>query len=175
LVDDSDVENAPNLSFKLCLNNSIICLDDLRDAIVVKLDLYFIYDRFNIKFLKHELLKQRLSKENELENSALCKDIRFNIVKCNPFFCKFDDLDGTKKLEKINRREIIKPFAICYSSKSRIERYLVDEFRTNYNTDITVDQVAVKISINQIVSFLSMIKNTSNILHEKYTEKIKKD
>ena len=30
-------------------------------------------------------------------------------------------------------------------------------------------------SINQIVSFLSMIRNTSNILHEKYTEKIKND
>ena len=75
----------------------------------------------------------------------------------------------------MRRREVIKPFAICYSSKSRIERFGIESFRINYNTDITVEQVAVKISINQIVSFLSMIKNTSNILHEKYTEKIKKD
>jgi hypothetical protein len=33
----------------------------------------------------------------------------------------------------------------------------------------------VKISINQIVSFLSMIKNTSNILKEKYSERLKND
>ena len=38
-----------------------------------------------------------------------------------------------------------------------------------------MDQIAVNMSINQIVSFLSMIRNTSNILHEKYTEKIKND
>ena len=80
-VDDSDIENAPKLAFKLYLNNSIICLDDLRDAIAIKLDLYFIYDRFNIKSLKKDLLSHPLSDVNELENSALCKEIRFNIIK----------------------------------------------------------------------------------------------
>ena len=96
-------------------------------------------------------------------------------MKCNPYFCKYADLDGTKDFKKINKRELIKPFALCYSSKNRVERFNVDCFRTNTSTDINVEKVSVKISINQIVSFLSMIRNTSNILTEKYIEKIKKD
>ena len=138
------------------------------------MDLCFIYDRFHIKSIKNELLSQRFS-SNEFENSQISKEIRFNIVKCNPFFCKFEDLNGVTSFEKVRKREIIKPFALWYSSKNRIERFESDNFKTHTSTDITVDQIAVNMSINQIVSFLSMIRNTSNILHEKYTEKIKND
>lgn len=121
------------------------------------------------------MLNKRLSEDNVYENSLQCQELRFNIVKCNPYFCKYADLDGTKDFKKINKRELIKPFALCYSSKNRVERFNVDCFRTNTSTDINVEKVSVKISINQIVSFLSMIRNTSNILTEKYIEKIKKD
>lgn len=75
----------------------------------------------------------------------------------------------------MNKREIVKPFALCYSSKNRIERYLEDKFRTNITTDIVVEKVSVKISIKQIASFLLMIKNTSKILTEKYSKRIKRD
>lgn len=36
---DSDIENAPRLSFTLNLNNSLISLDDLKEAIAIKLDM----------------------------------------------------------------------------------------------------------------------------------------
>lgn len=172
---DSDIENAPRLSFTLNLNNSLISLDDLKEAIAIKLDMWFVYDRFQIKALKRSLLGQPLDPSNEDRNSHDCKLIRFNITKWNPFFCKYEDLGKLIKWEKIQRREIIKPFAICYTSKTKLERYSSDSFRYNFDTAITIDQVAVKMSINQIVSFYSMIQNTSNILTEKYTEKIKKD
>lgn len=169
------MENAPRLTFKTYLNNSLICLDDLRDTIACRIDICLIYDRLNIRSIKEELMKQKFSEENTFENTMVCQELRFNIFKCNPFFCKYADLDGSKSLKKINKRELIKPFALCYSSKNRVERYSVENFRINTTTDITVEKVSVKISIQQIVSFLSMIRNTSNILQEKYIEKITKD
>jgi len=111
-LDDGDAENSPKLSFKAYINNSLVCLDDLKDAIACKLDMYFIYERLNIKSIKEELLNQRLSEDNVYENSIQCYQLRFNIAQCNPYFCKFEDLDGSKDFMKINKRELIKPFAL---------------------------------------------------------------
>ena len=58
---------------------------------------------------------------------------------------------------------------------NRVERFDIDQFRMNTSTEITIEKVSVKISINQIATFLQMIKGTSIILHEKYIEKLKKD
>jgi hypothetical protein len=38
--------------------------------------------------------------------------------------------------------------------------------------DVVIDKISIKISIEQIASFLSMINNTSNILEEKYLNRI---
>ncbi|CAI2385812.1 unnamed protein product [Moneuplotes crassus] len=172
---DDDVENAPRLSFELNLNKSLICLDDLKNVIAINLDLCFVYNRYHIKSLKNDLLNQILSKTNTQGNSHIAKSIRFNITNCNPYFCKYEDLAGDIKWKKIKKREIIKPFALCYSSKTLLERYETDSFRYNLSTDILVEPVAINMSINQIVSLYSMIQNTSSILKEKYTDKIKKD
>ena len=120
-------------------------------------------------------MKQKLSAENELENSIQCYELRFNIVKCNPYFCNYEDLDGTKSFKMINKKELIKPFALCYSAKNRLERYDIDCFKINTTTDVNIEKISVKIPINQIVSFLSMIKNTATILKEKYSERLKND
>ena len=64
---------------------------------------------------------------------------------------------------------------MCYTSKNRVERYAQDSFRMNTSTEITIEKVSVKISINQIATFLQMIKGTSIILQEKYIDKLKKD
>lgn len=48
----------------------------------------------------------------------------------------------------------------------------MEGFRINTNTNFSVEKVTVKMSINQVVSFLSMIQNSSRILHEKYTERL---
>ena len=120
-------------------------------------------------------MRKPFNQENLYDNIEVCQELRFNAVKCNPFFCKYEDLDGSKSFRKINKRELVKPFALCYSSKNKVERFNVDSFRINTATDITVEKVSVKISINHIASFLSMIRNTSLILNEKYIEKINKD
>jgi hypothetical protein len=64
---------------------------------------------------------------------------------------------------------------MCYSSKTRVERISDDQFTMSITNDVVVEKISVKISIQQIVSFLSMISNTSNILTEKYLNRILKD
>ena len=174
-IDDDDIENLPKLLNKVYLNNCIVCLDDLKDSIACKMDLCLFYERHNIKSIKEQLLSRVNSHNNPYEDSMICYELRLNIIKCNPYFCKYDDLDGTKSFKKINKREIVKEFALCYSNKNRIEKFDEVKFRINSNTDILVEKVSVKMSIRQIVSFLSMIRNTSRILTEKYTDKIKND
>jgi hypothetical protein len=78
-------------------------------------------------------------------------------------------------LNKLNKREIVKPLKFCYSSKNAIERYLENKFRTNRTTDITIDKVSVKISINQIAFILLMIKNISKSLEEEYSKGVKRN
>ena len=46
------------------------------------------------------------------EDSRACYELKLNIHKCTPYFCKYDDLDGTKSFKKINKREIVKEFTI---------------------------------------------------------------
>ena len=157
------------------MNKSILCLDDLKDTIACKLELYLIFERQNIKSLKEQLMNQPLSVENKFQNATLCQELRFNIVKCNPYFCKYEDLNGSKSFKKINKSELIKPFALWYTSKNTLERYETESFRINTSTDINVEKVSVKISINQIASFMSMISNTFIILTEKYVNKIRRD
>lgn len=56
-------------------------------------------------------MNRKINLDNPNESSMVCYELRFNIIKCNPFFCKYADLDGSKDFKKINKRELIKPFA----------------------------------------------------------------
>lgn len=80
IVND-DMENLPKINFKVYLKNSIVCLDDLEEAIACKLDLCLVYDRLNIKALKEDLISRKFVANSQYENSSICRELRFNIVK----------------------------------------------------------------------------------------------
>jgi len=61
-------------------------------------------------------LKENL-KEGDL---ALAKSLKFNIVEFHPFFCQYKDLNGHLDFENVKKREIVQPFAICYSKKENL-------------------------------------------------------
>lgn len=63
------------------------------------MDLYFIYDRQNVKSIKEELRKKQFKTDSYYEFSTVSYETRFNIVKCNPYFCKYEDLGKIKNFK----------------------------------------------------------------------------
>lgn len=78
------------------------------------------------------------------------KSLRFNVIDFHPFFCDYKDLDGKLDFKKITKWELIRPFTIFHTEKSFLYMLSPGNFEIRTDTNISLDKISIKISIEEM-------------------------
>jgi hypothetical protein len=85
-----------------------------------------------------------------VDSSDQVAGLRFNIINFHPFFCDYKDLGGKIDFKKIIKRELIKPFAICHTSRTTIHQTSPNFFEIRNTSYTNIDKIGIKITIEEI-------------------------